>query len=327
MKMKYRKSNPRHIVDSGIVLVLIIGFLIVPHFFKQEPSHWEPAIPERISPVPEAWSHQGLFITTMLATENKLLFIGSYAPGDEPFRLIALDKDTGNRIWQYSGGDTDSLAVSENLVFVGQVGRVTAVNLDNGIKTWSTTLPFTRSVTKLIVKDNVLHVDTVSSSHFLLDVETGQILRQIPYTVDNSPNVEVPGWSDHNMNLEFVENISFFQKQKGWPDVTEIQIVATDELTGNQIWTSTVPAVCRISANSRGVYVLTGDGRLLRLNTMTGIHQDLIQFSPAPIKRHITESAIREMRHYVAVDKDDQMLFVYFEDSAQLFAYRLPISP
>ena len=112
----------------------------------------------------------------------------------------------------------------------------------------------------------------------------------------------------------------------GWPDVTDVEIIATDEITGDKIWTANVPAISRVTVNTFGLYVLTLDGKLLRFDTLTGSSKELTQFTPAPKKRYFSDRGAVELGYHVAVD-DDKLLFVYFGDSAQLFACQLPISP
>jgi len=311
-----------------VVLVIIIGVFFVFSLLNRQTSPWGPVLPNRQSPIPELWVRQGIYIepdyqSLLMAVEDKLIFIGSNAPDNDPFHVIAIDKNTGSIIWQYGNGNETSLAASVPLVFVGGVGEVTALDLDNGKIVWSTNLPFTRSVTKLLVQDNILYVDTVSENHFLLETETGKILQTISY----SESENVPTWSDHKMNLEFAGNIMYFQKQTGLPS-GEVDIIAIDKLTGNQLWSSGVPAATRIAANSFGVYVLTLEGKLLRFDPANGSSSELMQFTPPPIQNYYSERGTAwKLGYYVAADTNNQLIFVYFEDSAQLFAYRLPISP
>jgi hypothetical protein len=166
-----------------------------------------------------------------------------------------------------------------------------------------------------------LYVDTVGRNQFLLDVDTGKILKTIPYTVDNAPNPDIPIWSDHHTRFQFVGNMRFFQKRTDFP-VYRGEIIASDEVSGNQIWTSgLLYTITQIAASPLGVFVLDSDGKLLRFNLTDGVKNQIIQFAPAPTPR--TEDGWI-YGYYVAVDSDNQLLFVYLGDSAQLFAFQLP---
>ena len=294
----------------------------------QKPIPRAPVITSHNSSVASLWVRTDYFIdssdhTQMIALGNKLFIIGSASDKELP-RLIALDMYSGNIIWQYGDANVNVLAISETILFVGQVGQVVALNPNNGTGVWSTSLPFTRSVTKLLVRDNMLYVDTVSGKHFVLDAETGKILQQIVYTIDNTPNPDIPIWSDQNMNLEFVGNIMYFQKQTGYPDYRG-EIIAIDEFNRDQIWKSdSLSVITRIAASPLGIFVIDLEGRLLRFDLTEGTKDEVIQFTPPPNPRYYPENeAAWVYGYYVAIDAENQLLFVYLGDSAQLFAFRI----
>jgi len=306
------------------IFIIFMAWSFVSDLLIQKPIPRAPVITSHNSSMTSLWVRTDYLMdssdhTQMIALGNKLFIIGSASDKELP-RLIALDVYTGNIIWQYGDANVNVLAISETILFVGQVGQVVALNPDNGTGVWSKSLPFSRSVTKLLVRDNMLYVDTVGGNHVILDAETGNILQEIAYTVDNAPNNDIPVWSDKNMNLEFVGNIMYFQKQTGYPDYKG-EIIALDEFSRNQIWSSgPLSAATRIAASPLGVFVLGLDGKLLRFSPTDGAKDPIIQFEPAPILRHEDGWVYG---YHVAVDSDNQLLFVYLGDSAQLFAFHI----
>jgi hypothetical protein len=330
--MKSKKTIP-YIVASVILWFFfgILGMSIVYDLFIKPPSLlWPTTSTKHQSSVSASWEQQNFYIyqsnhTQLIAANGKVLLIGSETP-NSPYRLIALDENSGNIMWRYGGGNTYkvTLATSDSMVFVSESGGVTALNLDDGNVLWSTQLPSANTVTKLLIQNNVLYADTVGPNYFLLDVETGKVLQSISYVVNNTWNVDLPKWSNHLMDLVFSGNIGYFQKQTGSvPNGDEVEIIAMDELNGNQLWSSKVPAISRITTNSSGAYVLTLNGKLLKLDSADGFPNDLIQFTPAPILHSSSENENVGYGYYAAVDTDNQMIFVYLGDSAQLFAYKL----
>lgn len=320
------KPNTVSRIISSIVLLMIVGGFLIFHLLLGQAPPWSPTITNHQSSVSALWIRNNIYInpdkqTKLITAGGKLLLIGSDMSNNSS-RLIALDEITGNNVWQYGDTNENTLAASPSIVFVGEVGNVIALDSDTGRIIWSSQLPFTRSVTKLLTMDSTLYVDTVSKNHFLLEMETGKIIQSISYATDN-----VPIWSDHRMNLELVGNNMYFQKRSGLPN-GEVEIIAIDKLSGTQYWSAIVPVASSIVANSLGVFVLTLDGRLLRLDPISGIEKELIQFEPAPLQRYYSErGTTREYGYHVAVDTDNQLVFVYLGDSAQLFAYRLSIAP
>ena len=188
MKQNKLVSN----LASLILLVIFLGAFFMISLPDKQTFDWTPIVESRQSPIPELWEHQGIYIELnnqhqLVVAQDKLIYIGTDSPENEPFHVNALDKSTGTKIWQYGTGDENCLATSASLIFVGGVGKVDALNLDDGSIVWTTNLPLTRSVTKLLVRDNILYVDTVSANHFLLEIESGKILQSISYPNDNVP--------------------------------------------------------------------------------------------------------------------------------------------
>jgi len=257
----------------------------------------------------------------MVALGNKLFIIGS-ASDKELSRLIALDARTGDTIWQYGDRNVDVLTDSVNKLFIGELGggKVTALNPDTGAIEWATNGRI-GNVTNLLVRENILYVDTVGKNYFLFDVNTGNILKTIPYVVGKAPNPDIPIWSYHHMNLQFVGNVGFFQTSTNFP-MDKGDITAIDEISGNQIWNSgSFYAATRIATSPLGVFVLDSDGKLLRFGPTDGKKDQVIQFIPAP---NLNNNEGWIYGYHVAVDSDNQLLFVYLGDSAQLFAFQLP---
>lgn len=97
------------------------------------------------------------------------------------------------------------------------------------------------------------------------------------------------------------------------------EITATDEVRGNQIWSSgRLYAITRIATSPLGVFALDSDGKLLRFGPTDGAKNQVVQFEPAPTLRNGYAFG-----YYVAIDSDNQLLFVYLGDSAQLFAFHI----
>jgi outer membrane protein assembly factor BamB len=311
-----------------IIFIIFVGWMFISHFLIPEPILRAPIVTSHQPSTSATWTRQNIYInpsgqTPLIATQSKLMFIGSTSSSDLP-RLIALDGNTGNPIWQYGNNNETTLTASNKMIFVGEVGSVTALNLDDGVVVWSTSLP-SRSVLKLLLRDNILYIDTVGGSFFLLDAETGKIIQSISYTINGAPNKDIPDWSDHKMDLAFVGDIAYFQKQTGYPDYKG-EIIAMKELSGNRIWGSgDLFAASRNAASPLGIFVLGLDGKLLKFNPTEGFKEEIIQFIPSPVLRDDKEGW--NYGYYVAVDTDTQSLFVYMGDSTQLFAFQLPILP
>lgn len=318
------KKRPFSIMFYTILWISFGALVLSSCANSSDTFQWTQPITEHQASIPESWSRKNIFIsqdnvTKLIAIIGKVIFIGSNDPEAYP-RVIALDEISGDEAWEYEDRNAVVLASANKIVYVGEVGSVTALNSESGNVLWSTPLPFSKSVTKLVIQDGVIYVDAVGVNYYLLDMRTGAVMQTLSYTVNNNWNSNLPVWSDHLMNLELSDNVMYFQKQTGlYPNGDAVEITAMDKLR-NKIWSKTISAVSRMSVSTSGVYILTLDGTLTRLNLLGGLAHSLLQFTPPP-----TLTGRVGFGYYVAVG--DQMLYVYFGDSTQLFAYRLPITP
>lgn len=305
------------------VFMILISGVFVSCTQTQQPIQRAPLMENHHPSTSGMWSLEDIYIdpdkhTPLIAAQGKLMFVGSDTP-DMPPRLIALDVTTGNKVWQYGNNNETTLAISQTMVFVGEVGSVTALNLTSGKKVWSTSLP-SRSVLKLLYRENILYVDTIGGGFFILDAETGKVIQSMDYTIDGISNKEIPDWSDHKKDLQFAGNIMYFQKQTGYPDY-EGELIALDEISGNEVWNSgDIFAASRSVASPLGIFVLNLDGELLKFSPTDGGKKTIIKFTPAPLLRD--ELGGWNYGYYVSVDVDHHLLFVYMGDSAQLFAFQ-----
>lgn len=312
-----------------IVLVVVMGV-----FFFKSPNPTTPPCDlmqmKHLSSNPPLWTREGVYIsaetvqphTKLIAVGGVLIFIGS----DVPYyvgHLTAVDEKTGNTLWQREGGYV--LAASPSMLFVGSGGNVLAINPKDGSVVWSVD-PGVRNVSKVLFRQNILYVDGVGGDYHLLDAQTGQVLQSIPYGMNGATNPDLPIWSNHTMNAEFVWNISFFQKPTDYPIENAIQITATNDTTGQQLWRlAKLSSIGKATINLFGILILDPNGSVWRLDPKTGHSMgELVRFAPGPVLYHnCPDGGSHTYGYYLAADSETQMFFVSMEDSAQLFAYRL----
>ena len=105
------------------------------------------------------------------------------------------------------------------------------------------------------------------------------------------------------------------------------EIIAIDNQSNSQLWATKVDSVTRVATNSLGAYLLTPEGFLIRLDAADGNLTNLIQFTPAlNLRKYYEDGLASELGYHLTVDKYNHQLFVYFGDSAQIFAFQLPVS-
>src|SRR5690349_2225054 len=152
---------------SAVFIIFWLWFMFYPHSQKTIPR--APIITSHNSSMTPLWVRSDYFIDSnddaqMVGLGNKLFIIGS-ASDKELSRLIALDARKGDILWQYGDRNVHVLTASANKLFIGELGggRVTALNPDTGAIEWSTN-NLTGNVTNVLVRENILYVDTVGEN-------------------------------------------------------------------------------------------------------------------------------------------------------------------
>lgn len=317
------------IIIFGAVFLLAEGILAIRSYLTPL-NPFPPTTANHQSSISPLWIQENIFMAgdddiQLVAANGRVIYLGGDG-FDKPFHVRAVETKTGNSVWEYKNpyNDAINLAISDPLVIVGRVGLVTALSLRDGEMRWTTYLPYTRSVTQLLPRDNMLYVDTVSSNHFVLDIGTGDILQTIEYTVDNMPNSAVPIWSNHRMGLESLGDNMCSWRRIGPPN-GKIEVYRETKYSSTPLWTTVIPDSIQILSNSLGFFALTFDGQVLMVDPVTGAKKEIVRFTPAP-QRYYSENGDGggfKYTYQIAVDSDGHLLFVYLGDGAQLFAFQL----
>src|SRR5258707_766222 len=161
MKTKKSLFSRSHYI---ILWILFSALVLFSCFDNPDIFYWAKPATKHKASVPKLWSLSNIFInqadvTKLIATTGKVIFIGSSEQNGYP-RVIAIDEVTGSEAWEYRGRNAVTVATANRNVYVGEVGCVTALNSESGNVLWSTPLPFSNSVTKLVIQDGVIYVDT-----------------------------------------------------------------------------------------------------------------------------------------------------------------------
>jgi outer membrane protein assembly factor BamB len=331
------KTRCRQYVSLILLAIIILAFSYLSQK-GEEKNPFEPIVQNRQSTVAELWVIDNVYIGKyhqhqLVVEDDKLVFIGKKATVSDEQNVIAIESDqhkviavesgTGKELWRYDAGSEVSIATNSSLVFVGGIGKIRAINISSGELVWTTRYPFTSSILKLVVREDVLHVDTAGMKYFRLKCDTGEII-----ITSSDVTEEVPYWSYYHGDAEIEGNTRYLYKKVG-SSVSNIitEIIAIDNQSNSQLWATKVDSVTRVATNSLGAYLLTPEGFLIRLDAADGNLTNLIQFTPAlNLRKYYEDGLASELGYHLTVDKYNHQLFVYFGDSAQIFAFQLPVS-
>jgi outer membrane protein assembly factor BamB len=254
----------------------------------------------------------------IVSATERVVLLGSNNPFSES-SIIALDGKTGSVLWQSDAQNGQSMIANQLEIIVGGIGEVFAFDGVNGKILWSTALPASRSVTNMYAMDNDILVDTVSSRYFVLNKSSGEIIQIVDYDTSNLPywrNIpygaywQAPVYNNHYLYGRTGQRYGY--------------AFAIDLDNSSELWRTDENIISNVSVTSSHAYVLSEDGKLIEIALNTGQQKVIVEFDAAPFKIMSTPSGGYMYSYYVAVDSNEQIIYVLLGDSAQLFAFTLP---
>ena len=225
-------------------------------------------------------------------------------------------------LWQNKSPNGGSIIALQSEIIVGGVGEVIGFNTVKGQKAWYTSLPFSRSVTHMYAADDNILIDTVSSRYFVLETKSGEILQTIDYSDDND---KIPSWREIPLGAYWQAPVyynHYFYSREG---KNYGYAFAIDLDNSTVLWKTDDNVISNISVTPSYAYTLTEDGELLEIELMTGQQRVIVEFDAVPFNLTTTPSGGYVYSYYVAAGSDERIIYVLLGDSAQLYAFQLPI--
>jgi outer membrane protein assembly factor BamB len=299
--------NKRTIVY--VVFLLFVGVIGLLNYSPWEGFIWHPPTTTRKSLVSEDWILSEIYIERqsqplILAVENKLIFLGS-DNSKKKSNVLALDINTGKTLWRVNYDGIVITADTSNII-VGGSGEVIALNSDSGEILWRTNVA--TNVTNVAVWDDKVYINgTASSRYYALNASTGKVLQKSkePYPLNEGATLG---------------NIVYRKDGNG-------NVIAISKKTGTELWRVYTGAISNLAVTPSSVYAINSNGNIVRLNSGSGNPLNtIIQFEASSLP-HSAENNSLMYSYYVTFDSQSNKLFAYFGDSAQLFAFQLPILP
>jgi outer membrane protein assembly factor BamB len=246
----------------------------------------------------------------MAAANGVLAYVGRKERSLSQEVLVLDAKDGKTVLWRTDGPGMgpNKLYATSSALYIGSSGdgKVADYDWQTGEELWSKSFLFQRTVTHLQVVNNLVYVEIVSNSKFLLQPDTGK---------------EIWSWvSAPNFNNEY-----FFLDSKTLTKDIEFSnnsgmIYATDRQTGDILWKTSVPiAYSNLAATDAAVYLVTGvptEVKLLGVEPRSGKIINTVTFEPTTQANYVGSNQ-------VSVDEDLGILYVFLGASRQLFAFKI----
>ncbi len=256
------------------------------------------------------FTNYGIFGSSpdLVAAKGTVFLMGSISQ-TENYSLFAFDAKDGTTLWRIPG-HRSSLYATSTALYVGSTYSITAHDLRTGEQEWI----------KRFLSGSARNIEIVKVEDDLIFARLGGFADEYVMAVDTRKRVAVDLFSP-----EYFDGSSVFNDQLMFvrPRPPETEIKALDRQTSTVQWRADVAAqvISNLAATQTTVYCLTEDGRLVGLAAETGKVVASVQFEPSPF---ITfDPKAPPGGYYVAVDKDEGLLYALLGDSAQLFAFSI----
>jgi outer membrane protein assembly factor BamB len=275
---------------------------------------------EENSPLELLWSQEvftgnGVFQKKLAATDGLVFFIGSLSQSDRG-GLIALDGESGKMLWQVE--DAHSLDATPAGVFVEYTSYVHAYNPHTGYELWSKRLPGARNVAYLYFIKDELYINTTGSYvYYRLDAQTGEVLER---SLGNSIFADFDPWIFSHLPAINENTIYFWKVDAVSTPASSILAVSRD--SDQVLWKSEDNVISNVAATATRVYFVTYDDELQILDGSTGDLIVALQIEPS-INFFDREIDSQRDGYQLAVDPDEQLLYLILGDSNQMFAFRI----
>jgi len=245
------------------------------------------------------------------------LFLAGRFAITESIRLMALDADTGQRVWGGERGGFDVLYATSSGLYVGMGGfsKLLYKRLETGETIWSTSLPNARSVSIIYPADGLVYANTFGGYRLVSEKDRAVIFQQ----------------SRGNLNLDWLKKLEaeigtaidpdyFYVLVSGGGTILLSDGVIRDARTKQALWDINDPdlSIIRLASSETMLFILTRNGNVEGRDLRTGAMFSSIGIDPSTLPPSDGEGHGNTYR--LAVDKDENLLYIYLGDTKQLFA-------
>lgn len=305
-------------------------------------------------PIHEQWRRGNIFLFNtdadrLYAYGNQLFYV-SYEDGGKTRILEALDAKTGVLLWRTEPLPylPNSLAVDVDTqrLYLALSSKIIVYNSSTGEVLWEDSLLGGRTTYQVIPIGETLLVyseeDVSSENHEeqvirKYDSQSGVLksIDRINLPQKNSSRLlttpEFDYWSD-GKSLWSINNRT---SQEQWkikidnpveynPILTDLNlifasgifsdVVAVDNLNGEQIWKYDKKIVSNLAINSNVIYAIREDAVIIAIDILTGEEIGYVNMNP-----DFTEDNVRSLPFLIATNNN--MIFVYYGDSQEIIAF------
>jgi hypothetical protein len=285
------------------------------------------------------WSRENLFAGAnndccprLAAAAGKVFLDGIF---DRPgyTQILAFDGKNGTLLWQKSDPlhSVTTLQATSTALYAGfdANGPVRAYRLATGDLLWSNTMPGEgafppRYTRRLRVADNLIYLEASNTLHFVR-ADTGEVLKTLDASFTDEDTQQavaelaqtlgIPVEPKYFWRDAITRDATFFKLESG-------KLRAYDRQSDDLLW-ETERVICNVVATESTVFFLTKERKLLGVTLRSGEIIVSAQFERIEPDNYTPSSRGPATSCYVAADKYDNLVYVFWGAGAQLFAFRV----
>lgn len=272
----------------------------------------------------------------MTAEGGNVFLDGIFDQPDGNTQILAFDGNDGALLWQSSdfSHSVTTLQASAVALYAGfdSNGPLRAYSLETGDILWSNTNPGDgafppRYTRRLRVADNIIYLETSNTDNLsFVQADTGEVLKMLnrPFTNENIQKAATE--LAQTLGISSLET-RYFWRDAITQDATLLKLEsgtlrAYDLQTDNVLW-EIDSVICNVVATDSIVYFLGKGQKLMGVNSQTGEMIAFVQFERIETEDYTPSFQGSSTSCYVAVDKDNNLIYVFWGAGAQLFAFKL----
>lgn len=292
------------------------------------------------------WSRPGIAIypdfadTPMQGVASKVFVITQQDFEYGGSKILALDTQSGNVLWQRDVVQPASIITSKTQLYTTLYNKIEIIDPSTGNLVKEVRFDKVGNIYYLFSTEQNLYAFSQSGRNLTYNFDDGTyslsepFLGYTPYITENGIMYLLEGsqlqakevetqlvlWKypiTQLLDLSFADNVIIIIEPTG-------TLFALDKLTGNLIWNMDAHTISNVVVNKSKLYFLANDGFLKVLDVNNGQETAKLEFAPASFQ--LTTPSAQEIligAFNIWVDSDNDILTVSLGDSCQLMGFKL----
>lgn len=293
------------------------------------------------------WSRPGItvypdqFTPLMQGIASKLFVVTGKDIEYGGSKILALDVQSGNVLWQRDVVLPTSIITSDSQLYVGLYDKIDVVDPHTGNSVKEIDVSKVGFIYNFYATERNLYASTKSGRWLNFNIDDGTynlsepFLPYVPFLIENkilyfseAGTYKAKDTETQSIHWEYPLNETVHVH----PLITDTMIIilgqsgsiyGLDKIIGNLLWKVDADAISNVAVDGTQIYFLTTDGYLKVLDMNNGQEIAKLEFAPASFEPNSSPSGNIIGAYNLWVDSQRDVVVVSFGDSCQLIALKV----